>query len=175
MNYVPKIDRRSFVVGTAAAGAGLTLGMTLPFGAAEAQGTPELNAWVVVKPDDTVVIRFARSEMGQGALTGLCQLIAEELECDWAKVSWEYVNPAWNVARKRVWGNFNSTGSNAIRQSHEYVRQGGAAARQMLIQAAADAWKVPAAECTAANSVVTHAGTGRKASYGSVALAAAKI
>ncbi len=87
MNYVPKIDRRSFVIGTAAAGAGFTLGMSLPFGAAQAQGTPELNAWVVVRPDDTVVIRFARSEMGQGALTGLCQLVAEELECDWSKVT----------------------------------------------------------------------------------------
>ena len=132
MNYVPKIDRRSFVVGTAAAGAGLSLGMTLPFGAAyaQAQGTPELNAWVVVKPDDTVVVRFARSEMGQGALTGLCQLVAEELECDWSKVTWEYVDPRENIRRKRIYGNFNSTGSNAIRQSHEYVRQrrrGGAA------------------------------------------------
>lgn len=183
MNYVPKIDRRSFVIGTAAAGAGLTLGMSLPFGAALAQGgvqgssqgTPELNAWVVVKPDDTIVIRFARSEMGQGALTGLCQLIAEELECDWSKVTWEYVNPSDSVARKRIWGNFNSTGSNAIRQSHEYVRQGGAAARQMLIQAAANEWKVPASECTAANSVITHAASGRKATYGSVALAATKL
>ncbi len=177
MNYVPKIDRRSFVVGTAAAGAGLTLGMTLPFGAAQAQqGTPELNAWVVVKPDDTVVIRFARSEMGQGALTGLCQLVAEELECDWSKVTLGICRTRPRTSRrKRVWGNFNSTGSNAIRQSHEYVRQGGAAARQMLIQAAANEWKVPAAECTAANSVITHAGSGRKATYGSVALAAAKI
>jgi isoquinoline 1-oxidoreductase beta subunit len=181
MNYVPKIDRRSFVIGSAAAGAGLTLGMSLPFGAAQAQvqagaeATPELNAWVVVRPDDTVVIRIARSEMGQGALTGLCQLIAEELECDWSKVTWEYVNPSASVARKRIWGNFNSTGSNAIRQSHEYVRQGGAAARQMLIQAAANEWKVPTSECTAANSVITHAASGRKATYGSVALAATKL
>ena len=175
MNYVPRIDRRSFVIGTAAAGAGFTLGMSLPFGAAQAQGTPELNAWVVVRPDDTVVIRFARSEMGQGALTGLCQLVAEELECDWSKVTWEYVNPSQSVARKRIWGNFNSTGSNAIRQSHEYVRQGGAAARQMLIQAAANEWKVPASECTAANSVVTHAASGRKTTYGAVAINATKI
>ena len=85
--------------------------MTLPFGAAHAQGTPELNAWVVVRPDDTVVIRFARSEMGQGALTGLCQLVAEELECDWSKVTWEYVDPRENISRKRIYGNFNSTGS----------------------------------------------------------------
>ncbi len=175
MNYVPKIDRRSFVVGTAAAGAGLCLGMTLPFGAAEAQGTPELNAWVVVKPDDTVVIRFARSEMGQGALTGLCQLVAEELEAEWSKVTWEYVDPRENIRRKR-----------ALRQLQLHRQQrhppvaricaaGGAAARQMLIQAAANEWKVPAAECAAANSVITHAGSGRKATYGSVALAAAKI
>ncbi|MPZ40468.1 MAG: molybdopterin-dependent oxidoreductase [Rhizobiales bacterium] len=178
MNYVPKIDRRSFVIGTAAAGAGLTLGMSLPFGAAHAQGTqatPELNAWVMVRPDDTVVIRFARSEMGQGSLTGLCQLIAEELQCDWSKVTWEYVNPSDSIARKRVWGAFNSTGSRAIRESNDYVRRGGAAARQMLIQAAANEWKVPASECTAANSIITHTPSGRKTSYGKVVLEAAKI
>ena len=175
MNYVPKIDRRSFVIGTAAAGAGFSLGMTLPFGAAYAQGTPELNAWVVVKPDDTVVVRFARSEMGQGALTGLSQLVAEELECDWSKVTWEYVDPRENIRRKRIFGNFNSTGSNAIRQSHDYVRRGGAAARQMLIQAAATEWKVPASECTASNSTITHTPSGRKTTYGKVVNAAVKI
>lgn len=176
MNYVPKIDRRSFVVGTAAACAGFTLGMTLPFGAARAQGgTPELNAWVVVKPDDTVVVRFARSEMGQGSLTGLCQLVAEELEADWSKVTWEYVDPRENVRRKRVYGAMNSTGSRAIRQSHDYVRRGGAVARQMLIQAAANEWKVPASECTAANSFITHTPSGRKTSFGKVVNAAVKI
>jgi isoquinoline 1-oxidoreductase subunit beta len=175
MNYVPKINRRSFVVGTAAAGAGLTLGMTLPFGNAYAQGTPELNAWVVVRPDDTVVVRIARSEMGQGALTGLCQLVAEELDCNWSKVTWEYVDPRENIRRKRLYGNMNSTGSNAIRQSHDYVRRGGAAARQMLIQAAANEWKVPASECTAADSTITHAASGRKTTYGAVATAASKV
>ncbi|MGH6769346.1 MAG: molybdopterin cofactor-binding domain-containing protein [Xanthobacteraceae bacterium] len=177
MNYVPKIDRRSFVVGSAAAGGGLMLGMALPFGinAAHAQGTPELNAWVVVRPDETVVVRFVRSEMGQGSLTGLCQLIAEELECDWKRVTWEYVDPRQNIVRKRVWGAFNSTGSRAIRQSQDYVRRGGAAARQMLIQAAASGWNVPASECTASNSVVTHTPSGRKISYGKVAAAAAKV
>ncbi|MCC6890358.1 MAG: xanthine dehydrogenase family protein molybdopterin-binding subunit [Hyphomicrobiales bacterium] len=175
MNYVPKIDRRAFVVGTAAAGAGFSLGMSLPFGTAFAQGTPELNAWVVIRPDDTVVVRIARSEMGQGSLTGLCQLVAEELDCDWAKVTWEYVDPAQNIVRKRLYGNMNSTGSRAIRESHDYVRRGGAAARQMLVQAAANEWKVPAAECSAANGVVTHAASGRKTTYGQVALAATKL
>ena len=136
---------------------------------------PELNAWVVVRPDDTVVVRFARSEMGQGSLTGLCQLVAEELECDWSKVTWEYVNPAENITRKRIYGNFNSTGSRAIRKSHDYVRRGGATARQMLIQAAANEWKVAASECTAANSVITHTPSGRKTTYGKVVLEATKI
>jgi isoquinoline 1-oxidoreductase beta subunit len=176
MNIMPKIDRRSFVVGTAAVGGGLALG--IPFGAANAQtaaGSPEVNAWVVIKPDDTVVIRIARSEMGQGSLTGLAQLVAEELECDWSKVTWEYPTPAQNVARNRVWGDFNTTGSRAIRESHELVRKGGAAARQMLIQAAANEWKVPAAECTASNGVITHRASNRTTTYGKVADAAAKV
>jgi isoquinoline 1-oxidoreductase beta subunit len=175
MNYVPTIDRRSFVVGTAAAGAGFSLGMTVPFNEALADSTPEINAWVVVRPDDTVVIRFARSEMGQGALTGLCQLVAEELDCDWSKVTWEYVDPRENLRRKRLYGAMNSTGSRAIRESQDYVRRGGAAAKQMLIQAAADDWKVSASECTAANSLITHTPSGRKTSYGKVALAAGKV
>ena len=82
--------------------------------------------------------------MGQGTLTGLAQLVAEELECDWSKVTTEYPTPGQSVARKRVWGDFSTGGSRGIRESHEYVRKGGAAAREMLIQAAANEWKVPA-------------------------------
>jgi isoquinoline 1-oxidoreductase beta subunit len=130
---------------------------------------------VVVKPDDTVVIRIARSEMGQGTLTGLAQLVAEELECNWAKVTTEYPTPGQNLARKRVWGNFSTGGSRGIRESHDYVRKGGAAARMMLVQAAANEWKVPVAECRAANSVITHAPSGRTVTYGKVAAAAGKL
>ena len=152
MNYVPKINRRSFVVGTAAVGGGLALGFDLPFGGPQvvraADGSPELSAWVVIRPDDTVVIRIARSEMGQGTLTGLAQLVAEELECDWSKVTTEYPTPGQNVARKRAWGDFSTGGSRGIRKSHEYVRKAARAARMMLIQAAANEWKVPAAECS---------------------------
>ena len=97
--------------------------------------------------------------MGQGTLTGLAQLVAEELDCDWAKVTTEYPTPGQNLARNRVWGNFSTGGSRGIRESHDYVRKGGAAARMMLVQAAADEWKVPAAECRAANSVITHTPT----------------
>src|SRR6202008_1067909 len=125
--------------------------------AMQASATPEINAWVAVKPDDTVVIRIARSEMGQGTLTGLAQLVAEELDCDWKRVTTEYPTPGQNVARNRVWGNFSTGGSRGIRDSQEYVRKGGATARMMLVQAAADEWKVPVAECTALKSVITHA------------------
>jgi isoquinoline 1-oxidoreductase beta subunit len=171
---MPKIDRRSFVICTAAAGAGLALGFDLtPSEAADA--TPEVNAWVVINPDDSVVIRIAKSEMGQGTLTGLAQLTAEELGCDWSKVSTEFPTPGQNVARKRVWGDYFTAGSQGIRSSQELVRKGGAAARMMLIQAAADEWKVPAEECSAANSVITHTKTGRKTTFGKVASAAAKV
>jgi isoquinoline 1-oxidoreductase subunit beta len=172
------VSRRHFLAGSAAALGGLTVGFHIPFGseALAQQGTaPEVNAWVVVRPDDTVVIRIARSEMGQGTLTGLAQLVAEELNCDWSKVTTEYPTPGQSLARNRVWGNFSTGGSQGIRGSQDYVRKGGAAARQMLIQAAADEWGVPAAQCRAANSVITHAPSGRTTTYGKVADAAARV
>src|SRR6516162_6833866 len=118
---------------------------------------------------------IARSEMGQGTLTGLAQLVAEELECDWSKVTTEYPTPGQNVARKRVWGDMSTGGSRGIRMSHEYVRQGGATAREMLKQAAANEWKVPVSEVSASNGVITHKPSGRTTTYGKVAEAAAKI
>jgi len=179
MNHMPKLDRRAFVIGSAALGSGLALGLDLPLGGPAvvraADGSPEINAWVVIRPDDTVVIRIARSEMGQGSLTGLAQLVAEELECDWSKVTTEYPTPGQSVARKRAWGDFSTGGSRGIRASADYVRKGGATARTMLIQAAAEEWKVPASECTTANSVITHTPSGRKTTYGKVAEAAAKL
>jgi isoquinoline 1-oxidoreductase beta subunit len=179
MNHMPRLNRRAFVIGTAAAGAGLALGLDIPFGGPTvvraADGSPEVNAWVVIRPDDTVVIRIARSEMGQGSLTGLAQLVAEELECDWSKVTTEFPTPGQSVARKRVWGDFSTGGSRGIRASQDYVRKGGATARVMLIQAAANEWKVPVAECSAANSVITHTPSGRKTTYGKVVEAAAQL
>ena len=178
MTSMPSITRRSFIIGTAAVGGGLALGLRLPFGpevVRAADGSPEINAWVVIRPDDTVVVRVARSEMGQGTITGLAQLVAEELECNWSKVTYEYPTPGQSVKRKRVWGDFSTGGSRGIRMSHQYVRQGGAAARMMLIQAAANQWNVPAAECSAANSVITHKPSGRTVSYGRVAEAAARL
>jgi isoquinoline 1-oxidoreductase beta subunit len=170
------VSRRSFLVGSAAAAGGLALGFNMPFtGQALAQSNPEINAWVIVRPDETVVVRIGRVEMGQGTLTGLAQLVAEELECDWAKVTTEYPTPGQNVARSRVWGNFQTAGSRGVRDSHDYMRKGGAAARQMLIQAAANGWGVPAGECTVAKGVITHSPSGRTTSYGKVAEAASKL
>jgi len=182
-------SRRRFLISSATTTGGLMLAFHLPFGheaaaqttgpvlapAVPSAGTPEVNAWVVIKPDDTVIIRIARSEMGQGTLTGLAQLVAEELECDWSKVTTEYPTPGQNVARKRVWGNFSTGGSRGIRESQDYVRKGGATARQMLIQAAANEWKVPASECRAESSQVIHVPTGRRVRYGQVASAAAAL
>jgi isoquinoline 1-oxidoreductase subunit beta len=178
MTYMPGFSRRSFMVGATAAGAGLTLGLSLPCesdAVYAADGSSEVNAWVVVRPDETVVIRVMRSEMGQGSLTGLAQLVAEELDCDWSRVTTEFPTPGENLARNRVWGESNTTGSRAIRESNEYVRKGGATARMMLIQAAANAWNVPASECSATNGVITHQSSGRSVSYGKVADAAAKL
>src|SRR5512134_1242684 len=172
-----RMNRRSFIISSAAVTGGLAIGFN-PFETKvvrAADGSPEINAWVVIQPNDTVVIRVARSEMGQGTITGLAQLVAEELECDWSKVTYEYPTPGTSLKRKRVWGDFSTGGSRGIRMSHEYVRMGGATARVMLVQAAANQWKVPASECVVANSVITHKPSGRKTTYGKVAAAAAKL
>src|SRR5437667_7088344 len=180
-----KLSRRKFIVGSAAvAGGGLALGIPLSFdrgGMASAEsrsaaeiGT-EVNAWVVIRPDDTCVIRIARSEMGQGTETGLAQLVAEELECGWKNVTTEFITPGQNLARQRAWGEMGTGGSRGIRTSEDYVRRGGAAARIMLLQAAANEWQVPVGELTVANGIITHAASGRSVSYGKVAAAAAKL
>lgn len=177
------ISRRDFLIGATMAGAGFSLGLYLPLktnlamaaGANTNSDVPEVNAWVVIEADDTVIIRIARSEMGQGTLTGLAQLVAEELECDWSKVTTEYPTPGQNLARDRIWRSFSTGGSQGIRGSHDYVRKGGAVARQMLLQAAADHWDVPVEECSVASSVITHKPSGQTITYGKVAAAAADL
>src|SRR3954467_6816584 len=165
-------SRRSFLKQSAAIGGGLTVGFHFPGafaqGSADAKGA-EINAWVVVRPDDTVIIRYARSEMGQGSMTSAPMLVAEELDADWKKVRVEYASANENVKRKRAWGDMAAGGSRTIRNSQEYLRKAGATAREMLVGAAAQKWNVPASECTTANGVVTHSGSGRKLSYGKLA------
>jgi isoquinoline 1-oxidoreductase beta subunit len=177
-NAAPEnLSRRRFLGTSALAAGGLVFGFHIPFAKAESTGaaTNEINAWVMVKPDDTIIIRIARSEMGQGTLTGLAQLVAEELDANWAKVTTEYPTPGQSLARNRVWGSYSTGGSQGIRGSQDYVRKGGATARMMLVQAAADEWKVPVAECSVSQSIITHGPSKRTVSYGKVAVAAAKV
>ena len=175
MNFQPKFDRRSLIVGSAAAAGGLYLGFRVPRALADAVSEPEVNAWVAIKPDETVIIRIARSEMGQGTLTSLAQMVAEELECDWSKVTFEFPTPGQNAARNRVWGSFFTAASQGIRTSVDLVRKGGATARVMLIEAAARQWGVAASECTASQGIIVHAPSGRSTTFGTVASAAADV
>ena len=157
-------SRRHFIVGSSAIATGLVIGFDFSFisPANAAIGTgatamtsltnPEIGVWVVVKPNDDIVVRIVRSEMGQGTITGLAQMVAEELQCDWKKVSYEYPSPGENLKRNKVWGSYSTGGSRGIRTSEQYVRKGGAAARIMLVQAAANQWNVPASECVAKDS-----------------------
>ena len=170
-----ELSRRDFIVSTGAAAGALALGWSVPLDAVAQGAGSELNVWVVVRPDERCVIRIARSEMGQGTLTGLAQLVAEELECDWSKVSTEQISPQANLAAKRAWGEMGTGGSRGIRTSQDYVRRGGAAARLMLLQAAANEWKVPVSELRVADGVITHAASGRSITYGQVAAAAAQL
>jgi isoquinoline 1-oxidoreductase beta subunit len=180
MTTVPSLSRRGFIVGTGATG--LTIGILAACGpggkdapAEAGPPPPEVNAWVHIGTDDIVTVRIARSEMGQGTLTGLAQLVAEELECDWDYVKTEYPTPGQNLARDRVWGDFLTGGSRGIRTSHDYVREGGAAARMMLVQAAANRWGVPVEECSAAKSIITHSPSGKTLRFGEVVADAAEL
>ena len=175
---VGSMKRRGVLAGAAAV---FTLGWRVP--AVEAAGVgqvdpgkgAEVGIWVAIHPDDTIVVRIARSEMGQGTMTGLAQLVCEELEADWARIRTELVPPHVNFASKRAWGDMSTGGSRGLRTSVDYVRQGGAAARTMLVQAAANQWGVAAADCRAKLGVVSHAATGRSLRYGELARAAAAL
>ncbi len=176
-NQSAAFSRRRFLVAGGAVAGSLSLGVAFPRVVRAAQGDPvdEVNAWVVVNPDNSIIVRIARSEMGQGTLTGLAQMVAEELEADWSKVGWEYPSPRQNLVRDRVWKSFATGGSRGIRESHQYVREGGAAARMMLVEAAANRWGVDPSACRASKSVIHHDASGRSVTYGEVAADAAKL
>jgi isoquinoline 1-oxidoreductase subunit beta len=170
---VPKVDRRAFLVSAAAVGGALALGFDLD---ADARASaPEITCWIVIAPDDRVTIRVARSEMGQGIVTALPMLVAEELGCDWGKVAPEFVAPEENLRRGRIWGDMSTGGSRSIRASHETLRRAGATAREMLIAAAATRWGVAAAECSTRNGIITHHPSGRTLRFGEIAAAAAAV
>jgi isoquinoline 1-oxidoreductase subunit beta len=170
------LSRRSFLIGVSAVGGGLALSLAVPFAPVRtAEEAPEITAWLLIGSDNSVVIRVARAEMGQGAHTGLAMLVAEELECDWSKVSTEFVSPQENTRRDRVWGDMSTGASRSIAASQLYLRQAGATAREMLIAAAAARWHVPPSECVAAMSVITHRPSGRKITFGAIAEAASQV
>src|SRR5215470_18554046 len=149
-------ERRAFLVKSAALTGALAVGVRLP-GPAQAAASsqaPEITHWIVIQPDDTVVVRVARSELGLGTFTGLAMLVAEELECDWGKVRAEYADVNEHVRRDRIFGSMSTGGSRGIRDSQEYVRKAGAAAREMLVAAAAQQWGVPVSECSVAKGVI---------------------
>ena len=174
MNTVQKINRRGFLKAGAASAGGLMLGFHLPesgkLQAQDAQSDAKLNAFVHVSPDDTVTLFLHKSEMGQGVVTSLSQLLGEELECDWNKIRTQFagVDPAYGP----LMGTF---GSMSIRTTWEPLRKAGAAARDMLIQAAAQKWSVDSSRCRAENNSVINSATNARLSYGSLAESAAKL
>jgi isoquinoline 1-oxidoreductase beta subunit len=169
-------SRRDFLKVSAALGGGLALELTLPSRARAAGASgPELTAWIVIRANDEVLIRVARSEMGQGSSTGLAMLVAEELGCDWKKVRTEFVSTGEHIRRKRVWGSMATGGSRSIRSSQEYLRRAGATARAMLVAAAAKRWGLPEAECLAEDGIVTHLPSGRRLRYGELAQSASRL
>jgi isoquinoline 1-oxidoreductase beta subunit len=159
----------------------LALGFAVPLesqraaNSAQAADAPEVTCWLTIARDDAVTIRVAHSEMGQGALTGLAMLVAEELECDWSKVRPQLVSPTENARRQNAWGDTSTGASRSIASSQLYLRQAGATARDMLITAAAARWRVPPAQCSARDSIITHQPSGRSLTYGAVAEEAAKV
>ena len=178
------LTRRAFLVRSSAAGAGLLLGFHLPAGRklfaapvtmVDVDQPVAVNAWIEIHPDDSVLIRVARSEMGQGIFTALPMLVAEELDCDWTKVRAEYASASENSRQDNVFGSMSTGGSRSVRGSQDYLRMAGAVAREMLITAAAGRWQVPVDECSAANSVITHTPSGRTLGFGAVAAAAAQL
>ncbi|MDB5407051.1 MAG: xanthine dehydrogenase family protein molybdopterin-binding subunit [Rhodospirillales bacterium] len=186
-DFAPALTRRHFIVTAVTAAGGLALGIGMAPRLAQAAAVTaqpwdeggydphEIDAWIAIDPDDSVLIRYQRSEMGQGSMTALPMIISEELQCDWSKVRVEYASPNRNIRENKVYGDMFSNGSRSVRASRQKMQQVGASARERLIAAAAARWNVPAPECTAASSVVTHAGSGRTLRYGELAADAAKI
>ena len=179
-----KLSRRAFLVRSSVTGAGLLLGFHLParrkldaatLDSADADQPVEVNAWIEIHPDNSVLIRVARSEMGQGIFTALPMLVAEELDCDWSKVRAEYASASENRRRDNVYQSMSTGGSRSVRGSQDYLRMAGAVTRELLVTAAAARWKVPVEDCRAANSVITHVPSGRTLDFGAVAADAAQL
>jgi len=179
------LDRREFLKASAAAGAGLTLGFYLPGGLAQTSGPGRTaggiaaaafapNAFVRVGIDNTVTVIVKHLEMGQGTYTGLPTLVAEELDADWAQIRVEGAPADAKLYNNLFWGPTQGTGgSTAMANSYEQLRKAGAVARAMLVAAAAEEWKVPAAAIAVSKGIVAHEASGRQANFGKLAARAA--
>jgi isoquinoline 1-oxidoreductase subunit beta len=184
-------NRREFLIATAAVGGGMALALYLQEGRAEdqtvgtrvnsrpwlppAEGGVEINPWIVIGPDDRVLIRVNQSELGQGVLTSNPMMICEELECDWAKVQAVYADPNRHIRQNRAYDHLHTEASSSVRLGRVLYQQAGASARERLKTAAAQQWGVPVAEVTTKDGVLTHNPTGRRLRYGEVAAKAATI
>src|SRR5512146_2546680 len=175
--------RRQFIVSTAAAGGGLLLGFGLPMasrlakaaGAATTSTATTVNTWIQIGADESITILVGATDMGQGVLSGLAQIVAEELMVDWAKVS-AVEAPANPVYGNPLFGGFQFTGgSTSVRGYYQPLRVAGAAAREMLVNAAAQVWGVTASACTAVNGTVVRNGTAQVLTYGALAPTAATL
>src|SRR5271168_282503 len=181
------VNRRDFILTAVSLAGGLMIGIGAAPRSARAAAVSdqpwndkdyaphEIDAWIAIDPDDSILIRYQRSEMGQGSMTALPMMITEELQCDWSKVKIEYASSTRSVREGRVYGDMFSHGSMSVRQSQKKMQRVGASARERIVAAAAARWHVPASECVAAQSVVTHQPSGRTLRYGEVAADAAKV
>jgi isoquinoline 1-oxidoreductase beta subunit len=174
-------SRRSFVKTSATIAGGMMIGFHLPafskgrpFEVSEHNGN-EINAWLIVEPDDGIIIRVAQSEMGQGVLTSLPMIVAEELEADWRNVKTEYADVNRSVREDRVYGRMATGGSYAVRGSREYLQRAGAEARERLIKAAAELWRVSTDQCYADYGRIHQKGTNLSINYGAIAAAASEL
>ncbi|WP_428268385.1 molybdopterin cofactor-binding domain-containing protein [Haliangium sp.] len=161
------LSRRTFMVAGAAAGGGLAVGFWLWRKRRLARRAPRPDAYIRVEPNDRIVLVVDEAEMGQGVTTALPMIMAEELDADWSQVSYELAPvDAGKYGRQNTWS------STSVREGFYKLRRAGAAAREMLVAAAAEKWSVPASECTTAKSVIRHEPSGRSASYGELATTA---
>ena len=163
------LSRREFVAAGVAAGAGLVIGFYLPHGSSNSNAAFTPNAYLKITPDGKIAVVVARSEMGQGVRTSLPMILAEELEADWRHISIE------QAGASTLYGDQTTGGSASVRTLWDPMRKAGAAAREMLISAAAQEWRVPRSACKAENSSVVHAASNRRLSYGELASGAASL
>ncbi len=173
--------RRAFLQGSAALGAGLVIGFYWPMGRKAALAKTEgaeftPNAFVRISPDSTVTVVAKHFEMGQGTTTGLPTILAEELDADWAQVKVEFAPADAQRYNNLLFGQAQGTGgSTAIANSYKQLREAGAVARALLVEAAAQTWNVPAGEITVENGKVMHAGSGKQTTFGDLAAKAATL